>query len=181
MERDIRCNWIRFWKLEFRAWTVFKYRFVLISAGHGGGQRLCVLKVLSLFRMSCRGVSNGAEYALLQHIECKDPVDNIDERLGWVGETWKTVDEIGHVIERERVRKKQEPLNVGIWFGIEPFSRVQEIVLQICGRRRARPFSKGLHWCQHHFTFSHYHLCRTTVLRRMRGKWNLAPSRSNEN
>lgn len=55
--------------------------FVLIFAGGKEVKRLCVAKLLFLFRMSGKRMIDGEVYALLQYMECNDLLNYNDMRL----------------------------------------------------------------------------------------------------
>lgn len=80
-----------------------KNSFVLefwVSAEGKNPKWLWVGKVLLLSRISSKGVSDGEKYPLLQYMECSNPLDDIDERLGCMCLRWSTGDEMDHMREK---------------------------------------------------------------------------------
>lgn len=78
--------------MEFGDGSVLKTSSFLKPVGFEERKRLWVGKGLSLFRMSEKGVIDGEQLALLQYLECSDPLDNIDKKLGRVCLIWSADD-----------------------------------------------------------------------------------------
>lgn len=73
--------------------------FVLQEGGREEKAKLCVAKVLLLFRTKLRESREGGDSANFQYMECSPQHDNLDKVLEFVRRPWTTHDKRDYILE----------------------------------------------------------------------------------
>lgn len=58
--------------------------------------------------MSGNGVADGKEYPILQHMACKDPLEDIDKKLRWGYAIWRTGEDMDQMQGTEKVGREHK-------------------------------------------------------------------------
>lgn len=87
--------------------------------------------------------------ALLQYMDCTDPVDNVEKMLNCVCMRGNTSDNDDYSMSRA-----EEAFGVrenGEWFGIEPFRSIEGCISVVKDNHPIALFTKPPHWAQQRF------------------------------
>lgn len=112
---------------------------VLLTANESGGDVFWDREVLSMFRAEARhnGLKTEETLESVQYMEFSESLDKMDKVLGCACLRWSTSDELDYSKMKEGKDAGQE---VGVWFGIEPFSSVAERISVVRENHPIKPF-----------------------------------------
>lgn len=98
----------------------------------------------------------------MEHLDGSDPVDNIDQRVGWLSLKWST----GHEVDQTQVKCGGE--DRGFFaarekFAVEPSNNVERDMCVVLGNYEIWPFSKVCPGLYRYFTLTGFEV--TTIQR----------------
>lgn len=87
-------------------------------------------------------------------MECTQPLDEVDKKLGFVCPRWSTAreEDYGSVVRKKRNNRTE--LNVLEWFRVSPSSDMRDAVYVVQGNHGIPPLSRPLLWAYHCFYIS---------------------------
>lgn len=123
--------------------------FVLLHGEGESDSEVWVARVLLLFHFGCG--SKTEKYCFVQYMHTIPPLDMVDQSLGCVCVSCKTIDSVNYTVQDPPTGMRTDGIEVGELYEVVKFATILGTVHVLRSNFAIQPFSNDLPWTHHRF------------------------------